>query len=956
MDKTVNPGITEGDLKWAKDNGFAAPDSTLGMNKSSLVPEGVTPEQLDRPPKGPHMGNSLTPSLHEPLPVRSTPRTPLLSDEHLDVPGKAPVDTKAPKISLTIPKNEKSVVKGFGAIKTIIGRQGTAGRELATRIVNVREMHRQLGQTFKDSVPTVLKLSKDEFKNFVATVEGNAAPATDKIAKAVTEWQTTAKAIESRATQAGIHMGHIEDYFPHTYDNKLFTDRKTFTAAAEHLVNTGQATDLQNAVQQINDLREPWQGGHRFGNLEKARNLNIPGYKQDKGVVLRYLDKSSRRIAEAEQFGRDNEHVDHLIGGIAKEGKDANAAQEAFNAYWQRPADGVLSKAASGGRKVSSYLTLSKAAISHSTQTANTAIVTGNLRTAHAWIKSLGGKDRAWAKSIGINYDGHAGASISGIAPGLRQMRAQNRIVSALAGRAYGRALAKRGKTEILANKWGVQGEIGKKLTPAQEAHMGHAMADATQFSDDPADLPTWARTPAGKLVGQYRMSYQYKQGGFLFDHIIKEAGRGNLMPAIRALAVIPAAGAAVVGVKQALGGKTSPSDLGADVEAGGLGTIPTSLLASTKYMYDGPSTATSIASDVAPLAGQLVQTGLNIHTAAEGNTKPLGKQVLGYIPFVGGLVKNAAYPSSPADPNAIAYVQNMDTARKTLNSSKDQGVFDALYGSNKDNAGNKIPSSYDPNNSPFVAQALLSHPEVLKAATQFYQAFNAQTGQAIDPLYNLPPDQQQAALEIRAAAAFPGELSGDKKQLATELPANWQDQQSAYYNAVSASLQAAGKGGPQPGAPVYPTQSAQVQADFAAGNTKSDAVQQWYAQLDSYNNAKRASMGLPQIAAYGFGPSGTQIPNPSNPYAKKVADGTTPNPTFAGSGSSGGGSRATGKGSRGGKISIAKGAKIKAPKMPKVATAKMPKVAKVKVAKISTRPKAVKIAGIKPPKRLRLA
>lgn len=913
-----------------------------------------------KPGRAAHQGNELTPGLHEPLPIRNTPSTPSLSAEHMDIPGKAPLDIKRARIKLAPPKDEKALVKGFGSIKTVIGRQGQAGKELVGRMLNVRHTHEALGQAFHNAIPTVHKLSNGrDMPNFVDVIEGKAAPINKKVAQAVTEWQGLAKRIEGRALESGIHMGHIEDYFPHMFDKKFFSDKKTYNQAIEHLVNTGQASDIQNAVQMLNDMREPWQGGHRFGNLEKARNADIPGYRTDKGVIRSYIDKSARRIAEADQFGKDNEHVDRLFGQMAKEGKDANAAQEHFNAYFNPAKAGAISKAAGGVRKGTSYLTLSKAAISHSTQTSNTAIVTGITRTAHAWLSRLGNKSEVeWAKSIGINYDGHAGQRISGIAPGLKQMRAQNRIVSAIAGKRFGDALARRGKIDQLKNKWGVPGEIKKGpngryvLSPDQQAHMGHAIADATQFSDDAMDSPAFARTTAGKLMGQYRMSYQYKQGGFLYDQILKEAGRGNLVPLLRAAAVIPVAGAAVIEAKHLLGSKTDTSDPVAVAEAGGLGTVPTALIGSAKYMYDGKSAAKTIAGDIAPAAGMAVETGQNIADALNGNTKPIAKQALGYIPFIGAAVKNAAYPSTPADPSAIAYVQGETAGRKALTSSKDQGVWDALYGSNKDSAGNKIPSVYDPNNSPFVAEALLAHPNVLAAATKFYQDFAAKTGQAIDPVYNLPPDQQIAALNIRAAAAFPGELSADKKQLATQLPADYRAQQDAYYNSVSASLAAAGKDtGALPGAPQYPTASASVQALMDAGNTKDPAVQAYFDQISAYNNQKRGLMGLPEIAAYGFGPSGSQIPNPSNPYAKKLVAGTSANPTFASAGGSGGSGgkrassgRAKGAGSRGGKIAFPKGrtvaikaTKVKLAKAPSIKATKMSvtKVAKIKAYKM---------------------
>jgi hypothetical protein len=924
----------------------------LGLDPSKLMTNeemrnnGMLPLEIDG--KVTQEFDPLTQEIHQKMPVRNTPETPVLSDEHMDFPDKAPMDIKRPKVKLVRPKNEKALVKGFASIRTIIKRQGEYGQELASRLIATRQAHQQLGQAFRDAVPSVMKL-KDagDFHNFVDTVEGRAVPRNAKVVAAVNEWQAVVKHVEEIARDANVPMGHIEDYFPHTYDKNFFTNEKTFNAAVEHLVNSGQATDIHNAVQQINDMREPWQGGHRYGNLEKARQADIPGYKMDRSVVVNYLDKAAKRIAETQHLGLDNEHVDRLIGEMAKDGKDANAAQIAFNSYWHTPDNGVVAKAAGAVRKTTSILQLSKAAISHSMQSGNAAIVTGNLRTAEAWMRAaLSPEDRAFVHKIGINYESHNRGDLSPVAPGLKRMRAINRTVSAIAGRDFGNALARKGKIEKL-RRWGVQGDIAideatgrHVLSEEQQIHMAHAVADATQYSDDHLDLPTWGRTPTGKLIGQYRMSYQYKQGGFIFDHILKEAGRGNLLPAMRALAVIPIGGLVVTGIKHALGAKTPQDPVDkylSIVEAGGGGNIPLSLYASTRYMYDGPSTVKGIAGDVAPLLGTGVQTVQNIQKAIAGKPKYIEKQGLGYIPFVGALVANHVFPASDATPEAIAYAEGYKKTHDSLEGSKDQAIFDAIYGSNKDDNGNKIPPVYNPDAYPAIAQELLAHPKVLEAATAFFSEFSDATGQKVDPLYEtnyLTGAQQIVALQLRAASAFPGELSSDKKVLKTQLPPDYDSRLSAYYDSIPPSDNPT-----DPNKPIAPAQSAQVKQDFANGNTKTDAVKEYLAALGQYNNQKRAMMGLPQIAAYGIAATDGQIQNPASPYANKDIYGNKVAST------SGKGGRKKGSG----KIAIKKGkTSLKVAKASKIKG--LPAVKGVKQAKIAKAPKikGAKVAMIK--------
>jgi hypothetical protein len=785
-----------------------------GIGKDSLKPEGVTQEQLDKIPtgktnQGVHPGNSkqamidTVNELHAPNPIKNTPHTPSLSADHIDVPGKAPIDTAKPTVSLKPPTTENGLVKTFGSIRTIIGRQGNAGKELVNRMINVRETHAQLGQAFKDAVPTVLKLNPTEMKNFADTVEGKAAPLTTKIGKAVTEWQAVAQRIEGRAADAGMNIGHIEDYFPHMYDQKFFSKTKNYNEAAAHLVNSGQAVDLQDAANKLNAMREPSQGGHRFGNLEKARNADIPGYRTDTGVIKSYLDKSAKRIAEYEQFGRDNEQVDKLHAQMAVEGKDAATSQDAFNHYFNGPKNSATAKAGQVVRGVTNALTLSKSAVSHMVQTGNTAITTGVGNTARGWLGTLSKSDRQWVHDAGINYSAGHDGTIAGkvTAPGFKQMRSINRTVSALAGRAYGDALAKAGKVAELRDKWGVQGDIGTTLTESQRIHMAHAVADTTQYSEDPMDLPMWARTPGGKAIGQYRMSYQYKQGGFLFNQVIKEAGKGNIAPALRALAVVPVGGAAVVEAKHLLGSKTTPSNLYADSEAGGAGNIPTSLYDSTNYLYNGPTAASTIAGDVVPAAGEGVEAAFNAHSAMTGDPEPLEKQALGDIPVVGTKVANSEFPTKPESPADLAYFTAYDNASNSL-SGKSKDAFELAYGSTKGADGKYLtPNS---NMTPAAYQALLAYPQALAAANKMNQALEAK-GQSVDPFFNLNPTQQ------KAYAAYETMAPNDPNRSNWEATnKSWYQgfvtKQDAYYNALPP--EAANK----PVNPIaYPTPNAEV-------------------------------------------------------------------------------------------------------------------------------------------------
>jgi hypothetical protein len=193
------------------------------------------------------------------------------------------------------------------------------------------------------------------------------------------------------------------------------------------------------------------------------------------------------------------------------------------------------------------------------------------------------------------------------------------------------------------------------------------------------------------------------------------------------------------------------------------------------------------------------------------------------------------------------------------------------------------------------------------------------------DPIFDLTPEQAQAQLMYTVLShVAPGELSGDKKFLKSQLPTDFSQQQDAYYNALTQKLGA--KPASVVGGVTQPTPSPQVQAALDAKNYSAPGVQDYFNQLDAYNNAKRTQMGLPTIAAYKAAPTDGQIANPSSPYAGKSSSG--------GTGTKKG--RKTGPGSRGGKIKIKKG------RVPKL---KLAKAGKVKIAKVP-QAKTLKLKG----------
>jgi hypothetical protein len=234
---------------------------------------------------------------------------------------------------------------------------------------------------------------------------------------------------------------------------------------------------------------------------------------------------------------------------------------------------------------------------------------------------------------------------------------------------------------------------------------------------------------------------------------------------------------------------------------------------------------------------------------------------------------------------------------------------------------GEKLPADSSPFAQSAKAEVYLRYPKLFALDQALAQKH---PDELHDPLLNLEPKQAQAELLIRIYnKVAPGELGKDKALLKQQLPPDFQQQLDAYYAGLDQKLgkQATATTGPQ-----FPDKTPQLQAlmdqyNALGTNTRAKAnfkaahpeLQAYYDQTDAAYNSKRSAIGLPSL---------DQV----SPYPTKTA----------GTGTKKG--RATGKGSRGGKVTIRKGSRVKV---------KLASATKVKI----TKPKKPKLARVKLPK-----
>lgn len=467
-------------------------------------------------------------------------------------------------------KKTSGIDKAFRSTRSVIERQGQSGQELAQLLRGSRDTKQLYLAELQKQLPTLRKIAQPslpgqgiwrnkDFENFVDATQGIAPPRNARVAKAVGEWQQVHPTIRDRAVAAGLDVGDLgPNYYPHFVDyDRIFKDSNTYNKSINHLVESGQAKTPEEAISLLNYAKDVSRN-RKFGNLEAAREVDLPFYDKTPNSLISYLSSSAKRIADTENFGAKDERALNLIKRIGQEGGDTEAAKNAFDvASGAKQYTATTSNISKNIRRYVTTTRLGLGALTNVSQNVNTGIVTGHLRTLGAAIKQLDPKTRAFVGDTGVIADavlndlrtqqGYEtfgtkafGKAVNMVtAPLFGTVERVNRSIAATAGRDYGLRLAQKGDIKTL-RKLRVTGDIkNKTLTNAQQIQVARAIVEKTQFMVDPQDLPGWVDTPGGKLVAQFR-TFSYNQGKFVSNEILKPAAHGDLKPLARLLAALP--------------------------------------------------------------------------------------------------------------------------------------------------------------------------------------------------------------------------------------------------------------------------------------------------------------------------------------------------------------------------------------------------------------------------------
>lgn len=579
------------------------------------------------------------------------------------------------------PKAPNAFQRSWQTVSGVISQHGTGGRELANRISQARNQSEIGQQGFLDKIPTVQGLKKGDFETFVQALEqrskGEKINVAPHIQQAIAEWNKAIPQIRQRATSAGLSVGDLgPNYFPRQY--KDLYNNKGMGKLAEQMVNEGKAKDLGDAIGKLQFMRNEYQ--KPFGNLEKTRQFDLGGYEHTHEALANYISRSFDRITKAEQLGSKNEILHQLQARAQQEGYDVSPGSTFDKHVKIALGDtdkGTVGQKVSGAiRNVNAIRSLSTAQISNATQLPiNTGTIAGLGRTLKGAVKiAVSPAARDYARKSGVALDhsisnlSEQGLGVKGItrniaSPFFKQVEKFNRVATAVVGKDYGNHLARKGDTAQLREKFGVTGDIGKTLTREQEVQVSRKLVELAQFKVDPQDLPAWVDSPTGKLIAQFR-TFGYKQTGFVYNQVLREAVKGNFLPLTRFVAAGVPLGAANLALKGAIKGSqyTQPGESNGSkavkslAAVGGFG-LPGSegqnLYKSSQY----GNTIGGIAGTVGgPTLSAIAETSTNVDKGIQRkNWTALEKQGVRNIPVVGPSIANRAFPAkqvAQANPN----------------------------------------------------------------------------------------------------------------------------------------------------------------------------------------------------------------------------------------------------------------------------------------------------------------
>ena len=372
------------------------------------------------------------------------------------------------------------------------------------------------------------------------------------------------------------------------------------------LVKSGQAKSLDEARGMT--LRYFKTGTlKKFGQIEKARELDFPFYDPDPRRVLpTYLAGAYTRLGEIGQFGQKSQKLNALLGKVSRlQGRDA--AVDLRNLI--KIATGQIEKSLPR-EKLSLWIRavqvpkLAFAQILNIGQSINTVLVSDTTSTLKGIAYAFSNKGVRRALESGATLENVFNETHRALGVdtefgekflryvGFTATEKFNRTVAANAGISYAEStlqkLIKNPTNPLLQRRLSelkidaAQAITRGFLLPEEKLMAAQMMTEFTQFRGRPLDLPAFASSPEGKVLFQFK-NFAYQQTILLKKRIVDETKKGNYGGVMRDLFVLgtlfPMVGEVLGDIRSLVSGTRRPTNfldryLNNLMQVGGFGII----------------------------------------------------------------------------------------------------------------------------------------------------------------------------------------------------------------------------------------------------------------------------------------------------------------------------------------------------------------------------------------------
>lgn len=605
------------------------------------------------------------------------------------------------------PKNLSSVRKFVTGGGKVLEKSGEGGKKLYKAIETQRKSEDLLRGRWNVHIDKALDgMSEEQLANVDAVLRGESKPMDARTAGASKSLRNWFNSIGKKAEEMGFQIQTKdgvkvpfkmrEDYAPQMYNFTDFQKGAMRDKALQHLVDTGQARNLGEATKLLDDFIKN-NAERRFGNLEKAREIDLPGFERDPRVYAKkYAQSVAKRFSEVEHFGMKDDLAAKYINQIAQEGGDFNAAQKIFD-YTTKGA--TQSNVVNAITQYNLATQLDLSAITNATQSINTATKAGVVNTIKGAVKGFTKEGKEVAQLAGV-YDDFIQSKEASVSLNkavemimwpFQKVENFNRRTAANTGVIRAQQLAKGEMTDFAKRELqslGIDASNIKngRISKDDMITAAYEMARKSQFKVDPIDVPVDWKSPAGKLVMQFQ-SFSFMQTKFIRDEVLKEAQKGNFAPLVRFIPLAISSSYAANYVRNLVTGR-DPNDATKDMDirawdkwGKAFGDFATNKIIQAKFLADtyqneyntpmkkvtrtlgsiGGPTVGKIGSMLNALEAIPNQQEKNLYlrkTGKEQDPYLEGKRFLaGEIPFVGEVTKNKAfsYPKSTTTPERKA-------------------------------------------------------------------------------------------------------------------------------------------------------------------------------------------------------------------------------------------------------------------------------------------------------------